>query len=370
MNMNRKTLLFPAMILFWGLARGGEQKEMESQWRNSEIVIDGDGREWRDAVFYLEKERLGFGLKNDSTALFVLLKFDRESKRQALRFGFTLWFDSSGKNKKKFGVRFPIGMMNYGAGGAPRRRDEEGEEAFQQFGSMLREIEVFGPEKEDHNRFVAGSAFGLNAATSDSPEELVCELRIPLQVVQGQPYALSTHVGEMFSLGFEMGEFDPDKMRENVPRRGPSTFGGGPPSGRRRSSDGMPPRGFGGGRPPGFERLKGFKVWKRVMLASHGANASSGESQVDHLEHVRVSLAAHDLPLREVLQRLVSQTGLQIVYSDALVQDVRVSYAAKQVPLRTALENLLAPVALDYRVMEDGQIVIIKRAADEAKTVQ
>lgn len=368
--MKRKTLLYLAMILLWGWARGGEQKEIESRWRNAEIIVDGDEREWRDAVLYLEKERLGFGLKNDSTALFVLLKFERENRRQALRFGFTVWFDPSGKNKKKFGVRFPIGMMNY-AGREEPRRNAEGEEPFQPFGEMLRAIEVFGPEKQDHNRFIAGSAFGITAATLDSPEELVCELRIPLQVAQEQPYALAAQLGQTFSLGFEMGEWDRNQMRENMPRRGPSSFGGAPPGGRGHPpGGGMPPRGFGVGRPPGFEAPQGFKVWKRVTLASHGANASFGEAQSDHLEHVRVSLTAHEMPLREALQRLVSQTGVQIVYGDALVRDVRVSYAAEQVPLPIALQNILAPIALDYRVMADGQIVIIKRAANGNKAVQ
>ncbi|MDZ7288402.1 MAG: STN domain-containing protein [candidate division KSB1 bacterium] len=52
---------------------------------------------------------------------------------------------------------------------------------------------------------------------------------------------------------------------------------------------------------------------------------------------------------------------MQIVYSDGLVKGVQVNYAGQNVTVRAAMDGLLAPAALDYRVLGNDQIVIIKR---------
>ncbi len=350
----KKFLLYAAPVLLWNLALAGE-KEVTSQWRATAIKVDGAGDEWAESIFYLEKERLGFGVKNDSSALYLLLKFDRAIKMQAMRSGFTIWFDPTGKNKKTFGVRYPIGMMNFDNRAMPEPRPAfEGEGAPSAFGgAMLREVEVFGPEKEDRNRFAAGSSFGIEAVALDSPDELVCELKIPLHRAADRPYALNADTDETMSLGFEMGEFDREKMRERMSRDGGFSGrpGGGPPGGGMPRGD-RPPGGFRGGRSPGAREQtpSGFKVWQRLRLAT-----------VLDQNNVLVSLAEGEFSLREALRQIASQTKLQIVYSDALVKDVKVRCACKDVTVRVALEELLRATALVYEVTADGQIVIFKR---------
>jgi hypothetical protein len=288
-------------------------------------------------------------------------------------FGFTLWFDPAGKNKKVFGVRFPIGMMNYDSEGMPdpMQRTEEGGAMPPQFEAMLREVEVIGPEKDDRNRFTAGGSFGIQAATLDSPDGLVCELKIPLQSAPGRPYAIASNPGQTLSLGFEMGELDREKMRERMGREGGGFGGrpgGGPPGGGFPPGGRMPRGGRSGGfpgeMPPGRERMmNAFKVWLHVNLAANASSSSQGSTIKNDLDRLRVSLATPPLSLRDALQHVVSQTNLQIVYSDALVKDVQTHYAGQNVTVRAALDGLLAPAALDYRVMEDDQIVIIRRVA-------
>jgi hypothetical protein len=104
-----------------------------------------------------------------------------------------------------------------------------------------------------------------------------------------------------------------------------------------------------------------FKVWVRVNLAASASDSQQGFAPHSNLDNMFVSLDARNTPLREALQQIMSQTKAQIVYSDALVKDINAGYFGKNVTLRNALNNLLAPAALDYRVMEDDQIVIIKR---------
>jgi hypothetical protein len=366
--MRRKFIFFVALVLSWRLAFADEKPEVASRWRSAEIKVDGADAEWAEAITYLEKEKLGFGLKNDSSDLYICLKFDRVIQRQAMMFGFTLWFDPAGKNKRTFGVRFPIGMMNFESDFMPdpMASMDKGGERQKQFAAMLREIEVLGPGKDDRNRFVAGSSFGIQAATSDSPAGLVCELKIPLQSASGRPYAVAANVGQTVSVGFEMGELDRGKMRERMGREG-GEFGGGrppggmPPGGGMRGGDRFPGGGPEGGFPGGMRMPSAFKVWRRVNLAASASDTHQGFAPQNDLDNIYVSLEARNISLRDALQQIMAQTKAQIVYSDALVKDINAGYSGKDVTLRNALNNLLAPAALDYRVMEDDQIVIIKR---------
>src|SRR5574341_1287234 len=84
-------------------------------------------------------------------------------------------------------------------------------------------------------------------------------------------------------------------------------------------------------------------------------------AQTPALDSIRVTLEAKDMALRETLQQLVSQTKVQLVYHDAIVAGVKTSAALKNVTLRQALDEILTPADLAYRMMDDGQIVIIWR---------
>lgn len=346
-------LLHPSFV-------GAVQKyELTSAWRNAEIKVDGDAEEWFDAFVYLEKERLGFGLKNDSSALYLCIRFDEAVQRQALRYGFTIWLDASAKNKKAFGVRFPLGMMNYD----PNFRPDPAQFSDNNnplFAAMLRELEILGPEKDERNRIPVSNVYGIMAASSQAEGELVCELSIPLKSSMGQTQTLAAELGNILSIGFELGEPNREAMRERMGRDG--GFGGrpgGPPSGGGFPGGGRPRGGFGGGRPAGMEQLpSGFKVWKRVHLAASSLDASQSLVALDEL---RVSLRVENFSLREALQKIVSQTKLQIVYSDALVQEVKVTCDCKDMSVRATLGELLKNTVLNYEITSDEQIVIVRR---------
>ncbi len=359
--MNRNVFLLAAFLAGPSLSSANQKYEIASSWRSAEIKVDGEAEEWAEAFAYLEKEKLGFGLKNDSSALYLCVRFDEASQRQALRFGFTIWLDASGKNKRAFGVRFPLGMMHYDKNFRPDPAQfaEGGNTA--QFSAMLRELEIIGPEKDERNRVPASNALGIAAAASQANGELVCELSIPLKSVEGQSYALAAELGQTLSIGFEMGEMNRALLGREGGFRGRP--GGGPPSGGFPGGGppggGRPRGGFGGGRPAGMEQMpSGFKVWKRVQLAASSFDAIQNLIALDEL---RVSLQAENISLREALQKIVSQTKLQIVYSDALVQAVKVNCDCKELTVRAALGELLKSTALDYEITSDEQIVIVRR---------
>jgi hypothetical protein len=358
--MNRSLFLLAAFLFGLGHARAAQKYEIAGSWRSADIKVDGDAEEWLDAFVYLEKEKLGFGVQNDSSALYLCVRFDEALQRQALRLGFIIWLDASGKNKKTFGVRFPLGMRNYDQNFRPEAA-EFSETGDARFAAMLRELEIIGPEKDARNRVPAFNVFGISAAAAQTEDELVCELSIPLKIAPGQSYALPAALGQTLSLGFELGEVNRESMRERTSRegglrRGPPGGGfpgGGPPGGDR------PGHGFGGGRPSGMEPMPGgFKVWKRVQLAASSFDANRSLIALDEL---RVSLRVENFSLREALQKIVSQTKLQIVYSDALVQEVQVTCDCKEMSVRAALGELLKHTALDYEITSDEQIVIVRR---------
>ncbi len=265
-----RKLYFAVGIIIQLLGSAFADEKISSKWSATEIKIDGGDSEWVDGINYLEKEKLGFGIKNDSSYLYLCLKFESDIQRQAKMFGFTIWFDSAGKNKKEFGIHFPIGLQNFDTEPPPEPKEpgEYSDDPQQRFAPMLQEIEVLGPEKEDRNRFSVGGSFGIRAASSESQTgHFVCELKIPLKSIQSQPYAIGSELGKTLSVGFEMGEMDRDKMRERM-RSGGGFGGGRPPDGDMPRGGGRPGGFPGGGRPNGMNRPNPFKVWKQVTLST------------------------------------------------------------------------------------------------------
>ena len=260
-NIMMSCLLAPAFA--------GDKKEIASGWPANAVVIDGAEQEWAGAFTYLEKEKIACAIKNDSSHLYLCLKFESETQRQALRFGFTLWLDSSGKDKRALGIRYPIGMQYYDAKGMPMTPGAApSEETRRQRATlMLRELDILESDRNIRNRLSPGNAEGLQFAASDSGD-LAFELKIPLHSDYDHPYALEGQLEHPFSLGFEMGEFDREKMRERM--MGGGSFGGRPSGGMPHGGGaGRPPGGSMGGRPPGGENMpKPFKVWVQVKLAA------------------------------------------------------------------------------------------------------
>lgn len=276
--MKRRFILYLMAIMLLDTVLAGDQKEVASTWRSAEFKIDGADSEWAGALTYFEKTKLAYAFCNDSSNLYLCFVFEPEIRQQVVMFGFTVWLDATGHEKKTFGVRFPIGLFNFDDTAMPDPMAmRENPERFQsQLALMLREVEVFGPEKDDRNRFNHSGIFGLQAAGVESFGTLFCELKIPLAVATGHPYAIGTEAGKTMSIGFEMGTMNREKMRQRMGERsGP--MGGGRPPGGMPPGGGVPGGGRAGGmeggspggrRPDQDEMFKAFKTWMRVTLAA------------------------------------------------------------------------------------------------------
>lgn len=81
----------------------------------------------------------------------------------------------------------------------------------------------------------------------------------------------------------------------------------------------------------------------------------------EDLDQIHVNLKFNNLSLKEALQQLVRQTNLQIIYNDAIVENIRVDCPCRNLGVREALSELLKTTKLVFKVLADGQIIIVIR---------
>ncbi|MFZ1977243.1 MAG: hypothetical protein WAV76_04755 [Bacteroidota bacterium] len=89
--------------------------KLTSDWKKSDIVIDGRPNDWDGSLYLLKKANVLVGVRNDSENLYIcFITNDQSAQRQIMRNGLTLWFDPSGGTSERYGIKFPLGVR-YGA---------------------------------------------------------------------------------------------------------------------------------------------------------------------------------------------------------------------------------------------------------------
>jgi hypothetical protein len=248
---------------------------LNSIWTKSEIVVDGKESEWSGKIYYLEDQKIGVGLQNDTSNLYILVKTtDRSRQLQIMRTGLTIWLDATGKDKKSLGIHYPIGMQEYGILDVKANPNTEfASEQKNRFAEMLKEIEVLGPEKNDRNRISKANNFGIEATLSDTLGVMVYELKIPLSTTNEHPYAISAIPGSSISVGLEGGKFSREMMENRMRMRGGMPGGeGGMRPGGMMPGEGQPPESTStGGRERG-KMPEPVDFWAKVPLARAGGD--------------------------------------------------------------------------------------------------
>jgi hypothetical protein len=288
-------LLMSFVLIFLSVACGAT--ELSSTWKDRDIVIDGKSGDWLDALYYFENDDVSVGFFNDSEYLYIcLLAEDYSIQRQVVMQGFTLWLDPTGGEEKTFGIKFPLGMMAMDEDRLPgemggERPDRDRMEGTQRerpdpdmirkaFEKTLDELEILGPGKDERKRILVHEAEGLEISVRNETGLLTYELRVPLESLGGNSYAIGTTAGALIGVGLEVPKPDMGEMRHMMKGGG----GGGMPPGGGRPGD-MPPGGEqpggrgggmgggrggmgmrGGGRP---QMPDGLKIWAKLQLASN-----------------------------------------------------------------------------------------------------
>jgi hypothetical protein len=235
--------------------------------------MDGNAGDWSESPleYGLEKENISLGVRNDSSNLYLLLRFsDEEWARRISTFGLTLWMDREEKKGKTFGIR-------YGGGAAVRESLGTGDRVM---GGMHttrgnkpppiggiepgmitvvdEDLEVSLPEDNE---------FGPKAGSTYQNGFFSYEFEIPLLETDSISHAIGIDVNATIDLGVEIGGMDSEtmkRMREDMGDMEPPGGMGGPRGGGQRGMGGM------GGPPEGHEDrldLGPKEFWFKVTLA-------------------------------------------------------------------------------------------------------
>lgn len=254
------SILLLFTFLLAGCSKG--KLELNSDWRDREITVDGKNTDWLGAMLFFEEDNVSVGLLNDENFLYIcMIAEDQFIRSQVMRQGFTLWFDPDGGNEKTFGIKYPVGMQ---ASDLPRgmRRDEQSIDRPRQVPRrQMNELEIHGPGKDEVKKMLIEEAKGIEIDIEFSSGMLVYELKVPLIQSEQHPYAIGAEAGSSIGIGLETAKMErPDVRSERSGER----MEPGPASGVRGGAGG---RGMPGGRRPRMPQP--LKIWAVVQLASN-----------------------------------------------------------------------------------------------------
>jgi hypothetical protein len=253
------------------LQASDKRQRIDSRWRDGDVVVDGDNREWAGPLVQIdEKVAATAAAMNDGQFLYiVLLASDTPTRRQILRQGLIVWFDPGGGDKKHFGLKFPVGVpfdeTARGRGGRDRGSRPPDPAQDPELEPTDR-LEVYGPKKDDARSFVATMAPGIAVKIGQVEGSLVYELKIPIQASPEFPYAIEAKPGALIGFGVETPKMEKPAGEGRSGMGGLGGMGGGM-GGHGRSGGGG--RGTAGGERGGGEPPKPVKTWATIQLASH-----------------------------------------------------------------------------------------------------
>jgi hypothetical protein len=286
---------------------GCNEVNLTSAWRDRDIVIDGDPREWTGLTTYIEKGNIAIGITNDDRDLYICLHSPTsEVAGQILMRGLTVWFDPDGGRGKKLGIRCPLGGgstagsrgmrapvdttggapdSDYwgdrggrpgsagmaGPGGMPTDRGSLKDMIAEMVPNAAAEFEVLGPDGKVCGTFAAGEVPGIQIALGYVDGRIVYELKIPLAQSEDGSYGIGASRDKELGIGFVTPEIDMDAAREAMRKAGERDRPEGAPPGDGMSGGGVPGGGMPGGGMHGGRGGRGsipepVEVWCKARL--------------------------------------------------------------------------------------------------------
>lgn len=263
------------LIMLVFLLAGCTTLKLDSHWKDREISIDGENKDWLGAMYYFEDDNISAGVLNDESFLYIcMIAEEPQLTAQIMGQGLTFWFDPDGGKEKAFGVKFPLGMQDREGEDmpmVPREEEPDQEKIREFFENSLTELEILGPRKDEKRRIQVKDLKGIEVAIDPSGGLLIYELKVPLLHSEDHPYAIGAKPGDVVGIGIEVAKMDLSAIRKKMEGRGPG--GMGMPGGRGGGMGGGPGgRGMPGGRMP--QLPKELKIWVAVQLASESGSVS------------------------------------------------------------------------------------------------
>ncbi len=273
--MRKSMHIFICLVLPFLLSGCGKKPIHNSNWNSSEMIVDGTFSDWEKELTYDRKTKLLYNVANDHTNLLLCLKVTEPAvKNKIMMRGLTVWVDTTGKQRKVLGIKYPMGRsgnMRPANQMTPRQPMPEQQRERTDRPQIKNRMEMIGFREKGKSEVVpVGEAPGIEVVVKEDPYGgMQYEAKIPLhQIIKDPEVFLSTN-DKLISVGFETGYIRMD-----------SNTGGGQPGGRMGGGRGRPSGGTGGppggGRPGGMAPQQGdmasmtqpTRLWlKRIKLA-------------------------------------------------------------------------------------------------------
>ncbi|MFC1897994.1 hypothetical protein ACFLYJ_00315 [Candidatus Cloacimonadota bacterium] len=250
------------------LLQGCNMIQLESMWKDREITIDGNDKDWIDAKYYLKDFNVVLGIMNDNDYLYICFyPTTQDLTKQLITQGCILWFNTDGKKKKEVGIHFPLGMQNpdmfekkdKSSQRNPSLKDRNME--IPNLENILltlpKELEIIGPAKNDVNRIKLKDLVGLEMAINAHKGLFAYELKIPLKDNPENSISLGLDSNTEFLIGLETAKIE--RTKNSVKLGGPTS---GMTGGGRRNISGSIENSKMNQTP------KSLSAWMKVYLAT------------------------------------------------------------------------------------------------------
>ena len=246
---------------------------MQSFWKDREITVDGNKKDWEGSLKYFEDEKAAISISNDSNYIyFCLATSDRSKIMKIMSTGLTVWLDPQDSDGKTIGIQYPIKRERAEFGELPIRDKNKPDNENDRFKNMIEkfkveqnEVLIMNEDKFPMNVYPLKNQTGLEVGINFEMNQLVYELKVPIS--NNNIINVDVLPNENLKVGFETGEFEkPENGKGNGMRAEGGMPGGDEMSGGRRGG-GMK----GGNRPEKSnmsERMNPIEFWINVKLAA------------------------------------------------------------------------------------------------------
>lgn len=275
-NISSKYIIFFVFAILLLLVACSKKPIYTSNHIEGPAVVDGVLKEWSVPMNYDKKSDMEYGIGNDEKYLYVNMKITNKVLTNKIFItGLTLWIDTVGKNKKMYGIKYPIGQ------GRKRDNREITRERIQ--GEIRRPVrpdlqrkpelmEIIGFTKKGARELADPEGTpGMHLSVSRNQlGTFYYEARILLDKIITDVGAYLTDTTRLLSIGFETGYIDMPNMAGRSP--GMRSGGGGSrmPGGRTG----------GGGRPGGGSRPGGRTIDPSQRMDSVRAMSQSTKLRI------------------------------------------------------------------------------------------
>lgn len=209
-----KTLLLSFLILAVCSVSFSKENKIESLWTDSALIIDGLDDEWADSSLNYEKKiKVHYAFKNDANNLYVLFVFEDPEYISAIRgTGMTIWLNTEGKKKKKYGINFKTKQVTADTliSTLEKRHGSISDDEKKKIKSGQKYFLYHGEVIDKKDKILTDSALGgeieVPLFKSKQKQSMrIYEFRVPLRILEKLSSGQRMEPGKMVKVGFEWG---------------------------------------------------------------------------------------------------------------------------------------------------------------------